>query len=282
MLRPVSRCPVSVRIGCWAVLLSFLLFAGTARAELVSLQNLNSTGQSVEGTFDPNYTLIGAPDLYPGFNEKYPDYPNVYTCFTNGYPYVGPDVPWADYSGLGAGAEAHWISPQDDYRDYDQDPEGNSDAPGIWQYQTSFYVQSGVDPTTALLYGALSSDNCTLNVLINGEAVEGWAVNPGRCLADPNYFQIGGANANWTNDPDMQAGQLLRTSAFQAGWNTITFEVSNYDGPFPNPSGLIVWLEGEGEWSPAPAVPEASTIVLTLGGLGLLAAIRRRRNSRTR
>lgn len=253
------------------------MFSGTAQATLlVSLEGVYSTGQVAEGGIDPNYILIGAPDTYPNFNELYPDYPHIYAPFTNGYPFIGPDVPWVSYALLGAASEAHWIAPQRDYRDEPWDPASASDPPGIWEYQTSYYIQAGVDPTTALLYGAISSDNCTLQVLVNGVEVSGWWMQTGTCLGDAHYFQIGGPNATWTTNPDMGEGLLLNTSAFLSGYNTITFVVSNFEGPVPNPTGLIVWLNGEGQYT---GIPEVSTVALMLTGLAGLAAIRRRKKT---
>ncbi len=266
-------------MGAWRlspVVAGALCAAAAAHATLVPLENVFSTGQAAQGSVDPNYYIITTPDVYPKDpNWKYADVTsaNAYVAIGQtdpyGWPFAGAPLPWVTY-GI-EGEIVRWVAPQPNYTDATQHPDLRTDAEGIWVYQTRFYIQAGVDPATALLYGAISSDNCTLSVLINGVPVSGWGMTPGRCLADLHYFQIGGPQAVWTTD--VTGGLELRTTSYISGWNTISFEVlNNYPAVHPNPSGLCVWLDSEGDLT---GVPEPASGLLIVAGLAGLALWRR-------
>jgi MYXO-CTERM domain-containing protein len=225
----------------------------------VPLLDVYSTGQGPEGSVDPNYTLVGLPGVYPL------DPPQAaYIPYTDGFPFfVGG---WYNYV-TNLGLDVKWVAPQNDYRQEATDP------PGDYVYQTGFQVQGGVTPSTVLLYGALSSDNCTLEISINGQPVSGFSMTPGTCMGSAHYFEIGGPDAAWVTPPPGATNVLyLQTTAFLPGWNTIDFRVHNNTDTTPNPGGLAVWLQGEGM-----SVPEASTAGLALLGLVALALVRRKR-----
>jgi MYXO-CTERM domain-containing protein len=223
----------------------------------VPLLNVYSTGQGDEGTVDPNYTLVGLPGIYPK------DPPQVaYIPYTNGFPFP----PWYNYV-TNLGLDVKWVAPQNDYRPSGTDPSGD------YVYQTMFQVQAGVIPSTVVLYGALSSDNCTQTISINGEAVSGFSMTPGTCLGSAHYFEIAGPEAPaWASLPGASNVLYLQTTAFLPGWNTLEFKVLNNPASSPNPTGLAVWLQGEGL-----QVPEASTAGLAVLGLAALALARRKR-----
>jgi MYXO-CTERM domain-containing protein len=223
----------------------------------VPLLDVYSTGQGPDGSVDPNYTLVGLPGVYPK------DPPQAaYIPYTTGFPYPT----WYSYV-TNLGLDVKWVAPQNDYRPSGTDPSGD------YVYQTAFQVQAGVIPSTVVLYGALSSDNCTQAISINGQPVSGFSMTPGTCLDQAHYFEIGGPDAVWATLPPGASNVLyLQTTAFMPGWNTIEFKVLNNPAGAPNPTGLAVWLQGQGM-----DVPEASTAGLALLGLAALALARRKR-----
>lgn len=242
-----------VALRCVTVVSLVVLIHAVAHATpvIVPLLDVYSTGQGPEGSVDPNYSLVGLPGIYPL------DLPQVaYIPYTNGFPFfVGG---WYDYV-TNLGLDVKWVAPQNDYRQQGTDPAGD------YVYQTTFQVQAGVDPSTVLLSGWLSSDNCAPDISINGQPVSGFSMTPGTCMGFPHDFTIGGPNA-------MSDIPYLQTTAFLPGWNTIEFRVLNNVANSPNPTGLAVWLQGEGT-----LVPEASTAGLALLGLAALALARRKR-----
>ncbi|MGD0015379.1 MAG: PEP-CTERM sorting domain-containing protein [Bryobacteraceae bacterium] len=249
-------------VRCVTVVSLLVLIHAVAHATAVNVPLLNvySTGQGPEGSVDPNYSLVGVLGVYPLDPPQ-----SAFIPFTDGFPFP----PWYNYGNLGLDY-VKWVAPQNNYH-----PQGQrgTDPAGEYIYQTGFQVQAGVDPATVVLSGAISSDNCTQEIRLNGVVVSGFSMQPGTCLNQPHYFEIGGPDAEWATLPPGATNVLyLHTTAFGLGPNTIEFKVRNNSDTPPNPTGLAVWLQGEGMW-----VPEASTAGLALLGLAALALARRKR-----
>jgi hypothetical protein len=207
---------------------------------------------------DPNYVLISTPS-----SPALPS--NAYIVNDYGFP-VGNGAWYVS----GYGDNAAWIAPQPAYYT------NQSDAPGNYLYQTSFYIPAGFDPSTVLIYGYISSDNCTQQILVNGTAVvptagSGALMVPGTCSTQAHYFEIGGASATW----ESPSGAYLATATFRPGVNTLQFQVNNLVWTGQNPTGLVVWMQSEGMFD--QPVPEASTAGLMAAALALAALLRRTR-----
>lgn len=245
-----------VRVLC-AVVCVLCSVAVVQAVPVLTPLTIYSTGQGVG--VDPNYVLISTP-AHPSTNT------NAMVVDSNGWP-----IGTGNWFTSGYGGNAAWIAPQLTYNNYQTDPSGN------YVYQTTFVIGAGFDPSTVLLYGSISSDNCTSGILVNGTAVVYAGGNsslmvPGTCLSQAHNFEIGGTNATWQSP----AGAYLATSTvFHPGINTLQFVVNNQVLTTQNPTGLIVWIRGQGMFE-AP-VPEASTAGLLVAGLAAVALLRRRK-----
>ena len=145
------------------------------------------------------------------------------------------------YSVADSGASA-WITP-------------STDTNGVWNgtytYTTTFDL-TGIDLTTALIAGRISTDDQLTGITINGNA----AAIPA-ALTSYSY---------WTN--------FSVTSGFVAGINTLSFSVLNNGG---GPTGLRVEYTGNNF---AAAVPEPTSYALALAGVATAFLVLRRRGSR--
>ncbi len=118
-------------------------------------------------------------------------------------------------------------------------------AAGAYAYQTTFDL-TGINLATASISGEVAADNAITDILING-------------------FSTG---FTWgTYDP---FGSFTISSGFNAGLNTLTFNVDNDSGP----TGLRV--EMNGTFTP---VPEPEIYGMLLEGLGLVWFAARRRKA---
>jgi hypothetical protein len=128
---------------------------------------------------------------------------------------------------------------------------------GEFDYTTSFNL-TGLDTTTFALLGKFTTDNEILHVLLNGNDL-GTFGNAG------DFTQFGNFNVDQTN----AAGD------FNAGVNTLTFQVNNDPFDAANPSGLRVEVT-----SATASTPEPGT--LGMFGIGaaslLIGMVRRNRN----
>lgn len=243
-----------------AVLLAAVLWTAPAvhAAPIITPIEIYSTGEpsaQPNQTVDTHWSLVSSPGIYPDTSSE------LYIVNNVGFPFNGSWV--NDY-----GTAARWIAPQPAYPTY------LSDAPGAYIYGTSFMIdQPDADPTTTLLWGEVSSDNCTADLLINGQSTgfNMQALNPGSQCTKTHYsFQIAGTNAVFT----AADGSVFTTHAnFLTGLNTIQFKVNNYvcevsNGCLQNPTGIVVSIQGIVD-SPGDPVPEPATTALV--GLGLIA-----------
>ncbi len=228
-------------------------------APILTPINIYSTGEPIgqgEQTVDTHWTLISSGGIYPANSP-------LYIVDTHAFPFNGA---WAaDY-----GAVARWVAPKRSYGS------GQTDPAGTYNYGTTFNLSPDVDLTTAIVWGELSSDNCTSNILINGVATgfDMQALVPGSmCIKTHYYFQLGGENAVWL--PTGGHPTFFARVNFLAGVNRIEFRVNNFSCPVStcpqNPTGIIVDIHGS-----AYAVPEPATIGVTAAALAALALLRRR------
>jgi hypothetical protein len=237
-------------------MLASVLFTAPAvhAGPIVTPIEIYSTGEPASQgtqTVDTHWSLISSPGVYPDIGSA------LYVVNTVGFPFNGAWV--ADY-----GTAARWIAPQPTYSNY------RSDVAGSYVYGTSFVIdQPDADPTTAMLWGEVSSDNCTTDIIINGQST-GFnmkAMNPGaQCTKTHYYFELGGSNAVFT----AADGSVFTTHVdFLAGLNTIQFKVSNYEcstGCLQNPTGIIVKIQGNVD---SPGDPEPTPEPATTGLMGL-------------
>jgi hypothetical protein len=207
-------------------------------------------------TSDPTITFGALPDPAPGNGVT-----NAYIISQSGWPVVG-----GSWNPTVHGAKWIGIVPQ-----YSNGL--LSDPSGFYTYQTTFVIPDNVNLSTVLLWGGISSDNCTVAVGINGSMVSATAggsiMVPGTCMSQGHEFEIGGSVGALQSASNV----YLSTAAFHAGINTIQFTVQNNADDSPNPTGLVVWWI---EHDAAMGVPEASTFSLLIGGLGVVFWLRRR------
>lgn len=116
---------------------------------------------------------------------------------------------------------------------------------GVWVYRTTFDL-TGFLPNTAVLTGRIASDD-EATIFLNG-------VNTGIVSPRSDVFT-----------------ELTLSTGFVSGVNTIDFRVTNLPFVSFNPSALRVDLSGS-----ATAVPEPSTMALSVVGVVGLLFLRRR------
>ncbi len=238
-----------------------------ANATLIELPDVFGTGLKADGTL----ATAGSADLHYYFynapiSGSYATYPNTYVT-DNTAPAAWPTTYSSGSMNPDYAILASWISPRSGYPGNITDPDGD------YVYRTSFTVPINVSPSSVLLYGAISSDNCTGTVSINGHAVTGWSMTTGTCIGQPHYFQIGGSGAAFLAGTGLSTGLQLRSNWFTGGVNTIDFTVNNAPGATYNPSGMVVWLDGHGTEMVAP---EPGTIILVLAGMAGLSILRKK------
>lgn len=153
------------------------------------------------------------------------------TTSAGGFP-IGP---W-----VGDSLTSAWISPSMD----------TNAEPGTYLYDLEFDL-TGLDPTTASIVGAWSSDDGGTDILLNG-------------------VSLGETNGGFGGFTDFTVA-ADEGDAFLPGLNTLTFVVDN-GGAAPNPTGLRVEFLS----ATAAVIPEPDAVLFAAIG-GVLALLRRRR-----
>jgi hypothetical protein len=127
---------------------------------------------------------------------------------------------------------------------------GSINSPvGNYTYRTTFNISGSMDPAKVQLFFAISSDNSTTAIKLNGVATG---------------LTYGGNFAAMSSSMGIISG-------FQTGTNTLDFVVNNASTS-PNPQGLRVNIISAG------VLPEPSALVLALFG-STLCLVNKRRNS---
>ncbi len=233
---------------------------------------ISSTGEGSNGR-DANYIYD-----YEGVNFDPSINPGTLVKGSNGataaYIMNANAWPITNNGGYYSMPGANWIGPNPSSY---TDPGGTkyvTDATGYYVYQTSFTIDAGSPQSTlnsVLIAGDIASDNCTVGIAINGTLVSGAfgsIMAPGTCLSQNHTFAIGGSSAALAMNT---SSYTAITSALKSGQNTIQFVVYNAGTAQPNPTGLVVWMQGD-DWG----VPEASTSSLLVIGLTGMIWLRRR------
>ncbi|HXN48629.1 MAG TPA: PEP-CTERM sorting domain-containing protein [Bryobacteraceae bacterium] len=258
LLRPTTLLSVA------AVLLAMSV---AAHADTINIFSTGS-GVSFPGA-DPNYIFTYVASN-PGIN------PGVLATGTAAsvldptiWPLAGINEQW---SATPAGSK--WIGPTEAFFD------GYLTAtPNVYYvYQQTFNIQSGIDLSTVLLTGAITSDNCPTTVAVNGNGptAGSGALMPTTCTTLGNSysvihtFELGGINANFGSTAGLD---YYANVTFHPGLNTIQFIVYNDTTLTPNPTGLAVSLSGTGT---PYTIPEPSSAGLVIAGTALVAWLRRR------
>ena len=168
-------------------------------------------------------------------------------AYISGIQGVFPLGPWLSESDDTA---SRWLTPTANAAD-SVDPRND----GFYQYSLSFDL-TAAQAAGADLTGRFAADNGIQWIKLNNTAILGSDGGPA----------LGGFQS-WTSF-------AAATPVFQAGTNTITFDVINFGQASGNPSGLRVEFLS----SAVGSAPEPATWALMIGGFGLAgAALRRRR-----
>jgi hypothetical protein len=123
---------------------------------------------------------------------------------------------------------------------------------GLYKYSTTFMIDSGCDPTSAEISGYWWSD-----FVYNSNAIY------------LNGVKVSDFDGAWWPDNNSANAAFSIHSGFISGLNTLSFWISNDDGP----SGILVQgLRG----SVAPAPDAGSTLILLGSVTGLVGMFRRR------
>jgi hypothetical protein len=167
-------------------------------------------------------------------------------AFVSGTQGVFPLGPWLSEA---TDTTSRWITPTDNAAD-SVDPRND----GFYQYSLTFDL-TAAQASDASFTGQFAADNGIEWIKVNNTAI----------LGSDGGDPIGGFSS-WT-------GFAAPTSVFQAGENTVTFDVINFGQATGNPSGLRVEFLSSTEGG----VPEPASWALMIGGFGGMGVMLRRR-----
>ena len=227
-----------------AYALAVVVAASPAMATPLPITDLFNTGVDASGNLiatgasDTHWSVVGSPTISGTAN------------FYNGAAKAYAINEWNPANNLPANQSiSQWITPPNASPTVVFTPLGTpvNCFAGTFIYQSTFTMPSSFE--SALITGRFACDNNSPGLLLNGVGATVGSVDADKFLT------------------------FTFTSGFQAGLNTLQFYVYNDPGTAePNPTGIQIQLTG------TYAVPEPSSAVLALLGVGLagVAACRRR------
>jgi uncharacterized OB-fold protein len=212
-------------------------------------------GSNLGSVFDNNYQLTARADgsVNTGNNSSSTEHA------------LSSGGPTGNYVVDGAGA-SEWIGPN---------PLAGNEAVGTYTYRTTFDL-TNFDPTSLVLSLDVAADN-SVQVLINGHDIS--ALFNFNGTGSPTCGTTSAAPHAWCFEAFSSDHSITNANAggYLPGLNTLTFVVTNTDGPGLTPTGLRVQAQGNANLL-AQAAPEPVTVALVGFGLVGLGLIRRKRS----
>jgi hypothetical protein len=210
------------------------------------------------GTLDTHWTITATTQPAPPNSSVF--VAQGCTTFSDcgpapaGWPLNGT---WADTSGgASTGTTGAWVSA------FNSDP--NSDSPTGYSYSyTETFNLSGFVLGSVTLSGFWAADNCA-NIVLNGTALTATDCT-------------NAANANQYNPKTAFTITNASGTGFISGINTITWVVKNFPTSAPDPSGLLVEVNGATGNILLNNMPEPATLFGVGLGLGVVGLAYRRR-----
>lgn len=250
---PMGRLGLALLACFWAVLCGVPARADFVPGPIPTLFNTGVDNSNVvlpDGSADPHYTLVSAPD---GSGGVTPIGTGGIVVNSSGFPAGGP---W-----LANSTTSKWLSITADQTG-GANPSSTSSAnlsPVPYKYTLTFDL-TGFSPTTQLasISGQWASDN-KAQMFLNGVKVASIGIAPTFNVYHPFAFDS-------------------TTNTFISGLNTLEFDVINlyppapYDPIIANPTGLRVEISGVVTNIPTPepaSLALAGSGVLGLGAFGL-------------
>ena len=245
-----------IRQCLWALPVT-LAFCSPAFASN-GISGLYNTGVNNSG----NVLANGAQDSHYSLNSN--------GANSSNNPLTGLSTPYASSSGWpisnssgGSGTSGQWLGADiaSSWLTLFSTPGVTLDpvTNGIYTFTTTFTINTGYNPLTALISGQWASDNYS-QMYLNGNLVAS--------IANPRTSSLSDGSAY-----DMWNSFSINSTNFISGLNTLTFDVTNIAQTSGNPMGLRVEFTN----SSISPVPEPKTYAMMLAGLVLIGVIAYRR-----
>ena len=214
------------------------------------------TGINLVSSVDQSWVITAIPAAEAGLATPngIPGQYKAYKTDTTGFPFA-----YWDSTSVPSGAS--FISPRASYVD------NSGDAPGFYDFTTSFLLDPSQNPAGAFLTFSLEVDNALVSVILNGNTFDG---------STPSVFPSGVPSGYATF-----SGPYTITTGFVSGANTLTFRINNVDTGAVNfassPAGLRVDISGDAAtFKESISLPEPGTSALLGAGLLSISALFKR------